>query len=160
MKREARQVHSRDRRARAALPIHHVGVDLWRAAIAWREGFAAEMVRRGHAWYGDARGAIAMHLDPAGLPQGELVARMRLSKQAVQQLLDGLAADGIVDRRADDGDRRAKWVYYTDKGLAAQREAAKVKRRMEARLLARVGAERLEVMRECLRAAADVFGAR
>src|ERR1051325_8377172 len=99
------------------LLVDHVGLDLWRAAIAWRERLHGEMVARGHAWYGDARSGIAAHLDPAGSWQSERVERMRLSKQAVQQLLDGLESDGVVRRVPDPEDGRGKRVVYTAKGL-------------------------------------------
>lgn len=117
----------------------HVGVDLWRAAMAWRERLHGEMVRRGHAWYGDARGAVAASLDPRGMSQAELGRRMKLTKQAVQQLLDGLEADGIVRREPDPEDGRGKRVVYTKKGLAALEEAVRVKREIEADYRERLG---------------------
>ncbi|APR88379.1 Transcriptional regulator, MarR family protein [Minicystis rosea] len=128
----------------------HVGVALWRAALAWKERLHSEMVRRGHAWYGDARSVIALHLDPRGLPQSELVARTGLSKQAVQQLLDGLEADGIVERVASDEDRRSKRVVYTAKGRASVRDALAVKREIEADYRARLGDKRFESLRAAL----------
>ena len=117
----------------------HVGVDVWRAALAWRERLHGEMSARGHAWYGDARGAVAAHLDPRGMPQSQLVERMGMTKQAVQQLVDGLVRDGIVRREPDPSDGRGKRVVYTDEGLAALRDAVKVKRSIEREYRARLG---------------------
>jgi len=103
-------------------------------------------VARGHGWYGDARGAIAIHLDPRGLPQSELVRRMGISKQAVQQLLDGLEADGIVRREADPEDGRSRRVVYTAKGLASLREGVTVKRAIEDDFKERLGERKFEAL--------------
>jgi DNA-binding MarR family transcriptional regulator len=128
----------------------HVGLDLWRAALSWRERLEGEMVRRGHTWYGDARGAIAATLDPRGMSQAELARRMKLSKQAVQQLVDGLEEDGIVQREPDPDDGRGKRVVYTKKGLAALKDAVQVKRAIEASYREKLGARGLETLRELL----------
>lgn len=132
-------------------PIDHIGVALFRAAMAWRERLHAEMVRRGHAWYGDARSIIAMHLEPGGMPQSELVARTGLTKQAIQQLLDSLEADGIVQRVASDEDRRSKRVVYTAKGRAAVRDGNAVKREIEAEYRALLGERGFEAFQAALR---------
>lgn len=132
----------------------HVGVDLWRAALAWRERLHGEMVRRGHGWYGDARGAVAAHLDPSGTGQSELARRMKLTKQAVQQLVDGLERDGIVRREPDPDDGRGKRVVYTKRGIAALRDAVQVKREIEADYRARLGARGFDALVHALRALA------
>jgi DNA-binding MarR family transcriptional regulator len=129
----------------------HIGLDLWRAAWAWRDRLHAEMVRRGHAWYGDARGAVAAHLPPNGLAQSELVRRMGTTKQAVQQLLDGLQADGIVTREPDPNDRRSRRILYTARGLAAQRDAVAVKQTIESEYRARLGEASFRSLRSSLR---------
>ena len=130
----------------------HVGLDLWRAALAWRERLHAEMVARGHDWYGDARGQIAAHLDPRGMSQAELARRMKLSKQAVQQLLDQLEEEGIVKREPDPDDGRGKRVVYTKKGLAALTDAVAVKRAIEADYRSKLGARAFDALVASLRA--------
>lgn len=133
-----------------ALVLDDIGVPLYRAAMAWKERLHSEMVRRGHAWFGDARVVIAIHLDPRGLSQSELTARTGLTKQAVQQLLDGLEADGIVERVASDEDRRTKRVVYTAKGFKSIREANAVKREIDADYRARLGERGFEALRSAL----------
>jgi DNA-binding MarR family transcriptional regulator len=133
------------------LLLDHIGVDLWRAASAWRERLHAEMVARGHGWYGDARGAVAAHLEPGGMAQAALVARMGLTKQAVQQLVDGLEADGIVRREPDPEDGRGKRVVYTPRGRAALRDAVTVKRAIEADFRRALGDRAFEALRSALR---------
>jgi DNA-binding MarR family transcriptional regulator len=129
----------------------HVGLDLWRAAIAWRDRLHREMVERGHTWYGDARGAVAAHLDPGGMSQSELVRRMGLTKQAVQQLLDSLEADGIIVREPDPSDGRARRIAYTACGLSAVKDAAKVKRAIERDYRSRLGNAAFDALRRALR---------
>ena len=131
--------------------IDHLGVTLWRAAMTWRERVNAEMVKRGHAWFGDARGIIAIHLDPRGLQQSELVARTRLTKQAVQQLLDGLEADGIIERVVSEEDRRSKRVVYTAKGRACVRDALAVKQQIEQEYRALLGERNFNSLRDALK---------
>lgn len=132
------------------LVIEHIGVALWRAAMAWRDRLHREMVERGHLWYGDARAVIALHLDPAGTAQVELVARTGLTKQAVQQLLDSLEADGIIRREPSPTDRRSKVVVYTAKGRASVRDANAVKRSIESDYRARLGARGFDALQDAL----------
>jgi DNA-binding MarR family transcriptional regulator len=139
------------------MAIHHIGVDLWRAARAWKDEYHARMVRAGHAWFGDARSTIAMHLDEDGLSQAELVLRVGTTKQAVQQLLDALEADGIVRRESLPEDGRKKRVVYTRKGLRAVHDGRRIKREMERELSARLGADRFARLVESLAVVADVF---
>ncbi len=146
-----KKLDEKDRDDHPLLP-EHVGVDLWRAALAWRERLHSEMVARGHAWYGDARSVIAQHLDPRGMTQAALVGRVGSSKQAVQQLLDSLEADGIVRREADPNDGRSKRVVYTKKGLAALRDAVDVKRAIEAEYRVKLGAGRYAALVDALQA--------
>lgn len=148
-----------DENSDALLLRAHVGLDLWRAALAWRERFHSAMVERGHAWYGDARAVIAQHLEPAGMSQTELVARVGSSKQAVQQLLDALEADGVVRREPDANDGRAKRVTYTKKGLAALRDGVRIKRAIEAEYRERLGGERYDALVDALRALVPEDGA-
>jgi DNA-binding MarR family transcriptional regulator len=129
----------------------HVGVDLWRAANAWRQQLRAAMVALGHVWYGDARITIVEHLDPAGMSQAELVVRVGLTKQAVQQLLDALESEGVVRREPDPNDGRGKRVVYTKKGLAALRDGVSVKRTIEADYRNKLGATRYQTLVKALR---------
>lgn len=131
--------------------LDHIGLDLWRPALAWRARLTAEMVARGHDWYGDARHAVAAALHPNGMPQSVLVTKMGMTKQAVQQLLDGLEADGIVRREPDPNDRRGKLVVYTAKGRAAVRDSTAIKRTIERDVRQALGDARFEALKKTLR---------
>jgi DNA-binding MarR family transcriptional regulator len=98
-----------------------------------------EMAARGYPWHLGARGDVLAHLGPSGISQTALTERMGLSKQAVQQLLDLLEADGVLRRDPDPADKRARRVVLTDLGLTDFAERNKVKRAIEADYRNRLG---------------------
>lgn len=63
--------------------------------------------------------AVFPHLDLDGTRVTELARRMGVTKQAVSQVIDELEQMGIVERRPDPDDGRAKRVVFTDAGRAA-----------------------------------------
>ena len=121
------------------ITIDHVGVALWRAAIAWRRRLREEMAARGYPWHLGARGEVLAHLGPSGRSQATLTESMGLTKQGVQQLLDQLEADGVVRRVGDPQDKRARRIELTDLGLADYAEQTRVKRMIEADYRGRLG---------------------
>jgi DNA-binding MarR family transcriptional regulator len=134
----------------AATLIDHVGWRLWRLARQWKEEFDAAMRQRGYVWITEARGAVIGQLRPGGLPQSALTAALGVSKQAVQQFVDELVAEGAVERVPDPADGRGKIVQLTARGTASIVEGNAVKREIEKRYRRRVGAERFEAMNAVL----------
>lgn len=128
----------------------HVGWRLWRLSELWKSQFDAAMVEIGHTWFAEARGNVVRYLGPKGLPQSKLVLRMRLTKQAVQQLLDELVVDGIVERKPDPNDKRGKLIVLTQKGLRALYDANKIKKRIERDYEKLIGSKRLSILMETL----------
>lgn len=111
--------------------IDHVGWKLWQASELWQERFVREMVDAGYPWFGEARAALIPCIDRAGTRQAELTARLGSSKQAVQQLLDVLVDDGVLERRPDPDDARARLVCFTRKGLKVLADANEAKKRIQ-----------------------------
>ncbi len=136
--------------------IDHVGVRLWRMARQWKVEFDAAMAERGHGWMAEARGAVAGQLRPGGMSQSALPAALGISKQAVQQLVDELVAEGIVERVPDPRDGRGKIVQLLPKGIKAIADGNLVKQQIEARYRARIGAERLAALNAALDALTEV----
>jgi DNA-binding MarR family transcriptional regulator len=135
-------------------PPDHIGWTLWRAAQVWRGEFTAAMVAEGHAWFGQARGNLMMHICPDnGIRQGDLVARVKMSKQAVQQFVDELVADGILRRLPDGEDARARRLSLTEAGHAAMRDADRIKAEIEARWRDKIGTAAFAALDAALRAA-------
>ena len=120
-------------------PPDHIGWTLWRAAQAWRGEFAAAMVAAGHPWYAQARGNLVQHIGPAGIRQGDLAPRAGLTKQAVQQFVDELVADGILARVPEKTDARARRVELTQAGRKAMQDADRIKLEIQSRWTARLG---------------------
>lgn len=140
-----------------ALPplIDHVGWRLWRLARLWKAEFDAAMAARGHGWMAEARGAVVGQLRPGGQSQAALPAVLGISKQAVQQLVDELVADGIVERVPDPQDGRGRIVRLLPKGIKAIADGNEVKLEIEARYRAQIGAERLVALNAALDALAE-----
>src|SRR5215471_3938978 len=93
--------------------LDHVGWQLWRAYESWERRFEERMSRAGYPWVTEAKADVLAYLDRAGTPQSELPAKMRLSKQAVQQFVDQLAEEGIVERKPHPDDARSKVIFFT-----------------------------------------------
>ena len=61
-----------------------------------------------------AKWAVLARLDRhQGLKQAELAEMLDLQPITLTRLLDGLADNGLIERRPDPGDRRAKRLYLT-----------------------------------------------
>lgn len=135
----------------SALP-DHVGWRLWRANRAWQASFAAAMREAGHEWFTEARAGLLGHIPRGGLRQTLLIERTGHSKQAVQQLLDGMEAEGAIERVADPADRRGKIVRYTARGLAALRDGDRIKLEIEVDWRRRLGDVRFDALMDALRA--------
>lgn len=71
----------------------------------------------------------------------ELAARVGLSKQALNPLLNELETLGYLRRLQDDGDRRGRVVHLTPRGMALVRALRETLEAIEARLCERVGQE-------------------
>ena len=130
--------------------LDHVGWRLWEACRLWESRFEREMAAAGHAWFAEARAALVPHIAREGTRQAELVQRTRLSKQAVQQLVDALVADGIVERRPDPDDARARLVTFTRRGLRVLADANEVKARIERDYERRLGKANFTALKSAL----------
>ncbi|RYI82701.1 MAG: MarR family transcriptional regulator, partial [Acetobacteraceae bacterium] len=92
---------------------------------------------------------------PGGLPQSALPAALGVSKQAVQQYVDDLVAEGAVERVPDPADGRGRIVRLTARGIASIAEGNSVKRQIEARYRDRLGADRFAVLQAALNELAE-----
>ncbi|HEX2941097.1 MAG TPA: MarR family transcriptional regulator [Rhodopila sp.] len=97
-----------------------------------RDGFASLIARVGRQW----RRAVDRRLQPFGLTeatwlplihlarapvplrQKELAASLVLDGSSVVRLLDSLEAAGLIERREESADRRAKTISVTERGRA------------------------------------------
>jgi DNA-binding MarR family transcriptional regulator len=130
----------------------HIGWRLWQANRAWLDAFASAMREAGHGWFTEARAGLMGRIPRSGIRQSLLIERAGTSKQAVQQLLDGLEDDGIVERIPDPKDGRGRYIRYTEKGQQALRDGDRIKREIEQRYRRKIGAERFAALMDALRA--------
>jgi DNA-binding MarR family transcriptional regulator len=133
-----------------ALP-DHIGWRLWQASNAWQEEFALAMREAGHGWFTRSRASLVGYVPRKGIKQSALIERAGITKQAVQQILDGLEDEGVIERLADPADARGKLVRYTTKGIAALAEGDRIKKKIERRYQQRLGTERFAALMDALR---------
>lgn len=79
------------------------------------------------SWY-----EVLLHLGDAPrnrLRLNDLTDRIVLTQSGASRLVDRMVAAGLVERSADDADRRGRYAALTSKGRRVLRDAAKVHRR-------------------------------
>lgn len=102
-------------------------------------------------------GGLAM--DGGGIPLGQLIEELRISKQAAGQLVDTLVARGYLERAADPEDRRKLTISLTERGRDAAATQAEARKKIDAELVTRVGQENINSTRRTLAALIDMgFG--
>jgi DNA-binding MarR family transcriptional regulator len=85
-----------------------------------------------------------------GVPLGQLVKELGVSKQAAGQLVDTLVLRGYLDRSTDVEDRRKLTVTLTPRGQAAAAAQATARERIDAELASQVGERCVVQMRKAL----------
>ena len=73
-----------------------------------------------------------------GVRQKELATALSIEGPSLVRLLDNLERRGLIERRADETDRRARGIHLTRTGRDLAKRAAKVGGEIQARLLANV----------------------
>lgn len=72
---------------------------------------------------------------------------MSIDKASMVKFIDGLESKGMVQRKGDPHDRRAKLVTLTEKGKRVQKEISKIHRKLEADILKDFTREEVEAIR-------------
>ena len=85
-----------------------------------------------------------------GITQQELAGRLLVTKGNVCGLIDRMEEAGMVERRADPGDRRANRIYLTASGRARLSEALPGQRALIRETLGRLDADQLRTLHELL----------
>jgi len=93
-----------------------------------------------------------LSMGAGGVPLGELVKELGVSKQAAGQLVDVLVLRGYLDRTVDTVDRRKLTVGLTERGQVAAAIIKQMGDKIDADLLARVGPENIQSTRRTLAA--------
>jgi MarR family transcriptional regulator, transcriptional regulator for hemolysin len=85
-----------------------------------------------------------------GMMQVDLARHMDVGKVTIGGLIDRLEATGLVERRLDTSDRRARRVFVTDKGFEVISEMQKAGNKLNKSILAGVTSENLRITEETL----------
>ena len=97
-----------------------------------------------------------MAMGAGGLPLGQLVKELRVSKQAAGQLVDTLVLRGYLERTVDADDRRKLTVTLTERGRAAAAAQTVAREKIDAELIACVGQEKVSHTRRTLAVLIDL----
>jgi MarR family transcriptional regulator, transcriptional regulator for hemolysin len=124
-----------------------------------RDDFAPLVARAARQW----RRAVDRRLQPFGLTeatwlpliylarasmpmrQKDLAAALTLDSSSVVRLLDALEASELVERRGEDGDRRARIIVPTRRGLSIVEQVEAVSREVRNATLTGLSVDELEV---------------
>jgi DNA-binding MarR family transcriptional regulator len=93
---------------------------------------------------------VSAYIKAEGSRLTELAAQARMTLPAMSELVDDLQRIGIVERRPDPSDGRAKLICLTDAGWEAMRTARGVIAEIEADYAQLVGVERFEAAAQTL----------
>ncbi|QKE85584.1 MarR family transcriptional regulator [Arthrobacter sp. NEB 688] len=107
----------------------------------------------------DVLATLRRHGAPFSLSPGELAERTMVTSGAVSKRLDRLQARGLVERRADASDGRARTVVLTPDGRSLIDEAMAAHVANEARLLGALGARDRDTLARLLARLAESLGA-
>ncbi|WP_354103865.1 MarR family transcriptional regulator [Bradyrhizobium sp. LB14.3] len=100
--------------------------------------------------YATAIPLLVLSRQGANVRQGVLADELGIEGPSLVRLIDLLQAEGLVERREDPTDRRAKTLHLTKAGDAKVEETNRILRRVRASLLRDVGPEELAITFETL----------
>ncbi|UWQ22689.1 MarR family winged helix-turn-helix transcriptional regulator [Jannaschia sp. W003] len=143
-------------------PLSKTRLRLWLRLLKTTHGIEAELRRRLRERHGttlprfDVLAALARF--PDGLRMSELSDLLRVSNGNVTGIVDRLSEDGLAERIAVPGDRRATRARLTEAGRAAFADLAAAHEAWIDELLEGVDADAAEAMTRLLKGAATQGG--
>lgn len=90
------------------------------------------------------------HLAIEGTRLTDMASRAAMTKQSMSELVEQLEALGLVARRPDPADGRARLVYFTPKGLEWLEDFRRALLKAEAEFARTIGAEALRATKHAL----------
>jgi DNA-binding MarR family transcriptional regulator len=104
-----------------------------------------------------AMGQALLNIDKGGTPSTQLGPRMGMEKTSLSRLLNNLEAQGMIERRADDGDRRIVRVHLTAIGKKERDRARNAVRSFNAWIAEQLGSDRTNRLLEDLQQLNDLI---
>ncbi len=129
-----------------------LGVLAARLQLSMDEELFERLGEGGDGGLGPRHGVVFAYLDEDGIRATELARLSGRPKQIVGRLIDELEGLGYVERRPDPGDRRAKLIVPTERGLQRIRRADEIVAEIERRHASEVGARPYAEFRNVMRA--------
>lgn len=130
--------------------IHgEIGRLIARLARLWRRESDQALSDHGLS-YATAIPLLVLSRQGDNVRQGVLADELGIEGPSLVRLIDLLQAEGLVERREDATDRRAKTLHLTKAGEAKVEETNRVLRRVRASLLKDIGADELAITFEVL----------
>ncbi|MBK3663984.1 MarR family transcriptional regulator [Bradyrhizobium diazoefficiens] len=130
--------------------IHgEIGRLITRLARIWRRESDQALSDHGLS-YATAIPLLVLSRQGENVRQGVLADELGIEGPSLVRLIDLLQAEGLVERREDPIDRRAKTLHLTKAGEAKVEETNRVLRRVRASLLKDIGADELAITFETL----------
>jgi MarR family transcriptional regulator, transcriptional regulator for hemolysin len=119
----------------SSFPRSRFGFQFVELARRWRRALDSRLAQAGLT---DATWAPLIHLHESGdgIQQKELAVRLGLDSSSLVRLLDILCTRGLIERREDAHDRRAKRICLTVQGRQAIRDIRRVLAKIEQEMLA------------------------
>ncbi|SNS88174.1 MarR family protein [Noviherbaspirillum humi] len=135
---------------------HNIGRLLNNAIQRFEKRILEQMEQAGHGGCSLSHIGVTRNLDIEGTRATELARRAGMTKQAMGELIAQLEERGLVERRPDPIDRRARIVYFSDQGLEWLNAFHIALDRAESEMRREIGAAGLELMKQAL----EKYGAR
>jgi MarR family transcriptional regulator for hemolysin len=130
--------------------IHgEIGRLIARLARIWRRESDQALSDHGLS-YATAIPLLVLSRQGENVRQGVLADELGIVGPSLVRLIDLLEAEGLVERRGDRSDRRAKTLHLTKAGEVKVEETNRVLRRVRASLLKDIGADELAITFETL----------
>ncbi len=134
-----------------------MGFLLAKASQRFNERLVARFAAAGFPEVRASYGSVLLPLfEEDGLRMGELARRARLSKQTITTMVRLVERERLVERRPDPGDGRAQLVFLTERARRFQPVAAAVLEELDRGVRRRLGAARVETLKDALRDVMDL----
>ena len=131
--------------AQSDLVRSEFGVRLARVGIAWRQRVDSEFKRQGGLTASKWRPLYWLGRLGDGVRQKDLAAALSIEGPSLVRLLDDLESHGLIERREDSADRRAKTIHLTENGRDAYRRLKEISGEFAARLLVDISDEEFHI---------------
>jgi DNA-binding MarR family transcriptional regulator len=95
---------------------------------------------------------VTAYIKAEGSRLTDLATQARMTRPAMAELVDDLQRLGIVERRPDPSDGRAKLICLTDQGWSAMRTGHQIIAGLEAEYAQLIGDQRFETMCQAMQA--------